>query len=161
MPSFDVVSKVNMQEVDNAVNQARREVENRYDFRNSKSTIELDPEAITIQAEDNMKLKALRDILSEKIAKRGVGLRALDFQEPEDASLGSLRQKIGIKQGISSEDGKKIVKLIKDQGLKKIQSQIQGDQLRITGPKRDDLQVVIQLLKKEVELELQFVNFKD
>ena len=161
MPSFDVVSKVDMQEVDNAINQARKEIGHRYDFRNSKSSIELEETAITLRADDNMKLSALRDILSEKMAKRGVGLRALDFEEPESATLGSLRQKITIKQGISTEDGKKIVKMIKDSNIKKVQAQIQQDQVRVTGQKRDDLQGVIRLLKEQVELELQFVNFKD
>ena len=161
MPSFDVVSRVNMQEVDNAVNQVKKEIGHRYDFRNSKSTIELDDTSITILADDNMKLSAMRDILSEKMAKRGVGLRSLDFAEPEAASLGFVRQKITIKQGISTDDGKKIVKLIKDANVKKVQAQIQQDQVRVTGQKRDDLQAVIRMLKESVELELQFVNFKD
>jgi len=161
MPSFDVVSRVDMQEVENAVNQAKKEIVNRYDFRNSKSSIELDKEAITLLADDDMKLKAMQEILSQKVAKRGVGVRALDFKEPEKAAGMMLRQKIMIKQGISQDDAKSIVKLIKDAGLKKIQAQIQQDQVRVTGAKRDDLQEVIKLLREQVKLELQFVNMKD
>ncbi len=161
MASFDVVSKVNMQEVDNAVNQSLQEISHRYDLKNSKSTIELDKDSITLAADDEMKLKALKDILNQKMAKRGVGLRSLDYQEAESAAGGALRQKILIKQGISTEDGRKIVQLIKDQKLKKIQAQIQQDQVRIQGPKKDDLQVVIKLLKENVQLDLQFINFKE
>lgn len=161
MPSFDVVSKVDMQEVDNAVNQVKKELGNRYDFRGSKSEITLDKESITLVAEDNMKLQAMTEILNQKIAKRGVGIRALDYKDPEEATGMSVRQKVLIKQGISQDDGKKIVKLIKEEKLKKIQAQIQQDQVRVTGPKRDDLQEVIALLKDKVDLELQFVNFKD
>jgi cyclic-di-GMP-binding protein len=161
MPSFDIVSRVDMQEVDNAVNQALKEIRNRYDFRSSKSTIEFDKKSITLLADDTMKLKALRDTLSEKIAKRGVGVRALDFKDPEEASGSMLRQKIEIKQGISTDDGRTIVKLIKDANLKKVQAQIQQEQVRVTGPKRDDLQSVIALVKANTQLELQFVNFKD
>lgn len=161
MPSFDVVSRVDMQEVDNAVNQAKKELETRYDFRGSTSKIELNDETITLNAEDSMKLKALAEILTQKMAKRGVGLKALDFNEPESAHLGTLRQKILIKQGIKQEDAKKITKLIKESNLKKIQAQIQGDQVRISGAKKDDLQEVMSLLKQDIPLELQFVNFKD
>lgn len=163
MPSFDVVSEVDMQEVANGVNNAMKEVKTRYDLKNSKSSIELnlDTKTITILADDKMKLKAVTEILNEKIAKRGVGLRALDYKDPEDASGSMLRQQVTIKHGISQEDGKKIVKLIKDSGLKKIQAQIQQDQVRITAPKRDDLQAAIKYIKDEVELELQFENFRD
>ncbi|MCB0345104.1 MAG: YajQ family cyclic di-GMP-binding protein [Bdellovibrionales bacterium] len=162
MPSFDVVSEVDLQEVDNAVNQARKEVETRYDFRGSNSKIEFDKkELITLHASDKMKLQAMTDILNQKISKRGVGIRALDYKEPEEASMGSMRQQVMIKQGISSDDAKKIVKLIKDEKMKKVQAQIQQEQVRVTGPKRDDLQSVIALLKEKVDLELQFVNFRD
>ena len=162
MPSFDVVSKVDMQEVDNAVNQAKKEVATRYDLKNSKSSIELDKTSIILLAEDNMKLKALVEILSQKAAKRNIGLRSLDFQEPEKAGGDSLRQRVLIKQGISVDNGRKMVKLIKDMKLKKVQAQIQDEQLRVSGPKRDDLQQVISLLKKEItNLELQFVNYRD
>lgn len=161
MPSFDVVSEVDMQEVDNAVNQALKEIQNRYDFRGSKSTYEWDKKEITLIADDNMKLKALREILSEKMAKRGVGLRALNIKDPEEAGVGMLRQKVELKQGISTDDGRLIVKTIKDSGIKKVQAQIQQEQVRVSAPKRDDLQSVIQLLKSEIKLELQFKNFKD
>ncbi|MCB0359533.1 MAG: YajQ family cyclic di-GMP-binding protein [Bdellovibrionales bacterium] len=161
MPSFDVVSKVDMQEVDNAVNQAIKEVQTRYDFRNSKSSIEFNKEVIVLHADDKMKLKALQEILNQKMTKRGVGVRSLDYKDPEEATMGSLRQRVEIKQGISQDDAKKIVKRIKDENLKKVQAQIQQDQVRVTGPKRDDLQQVISLLKEAIPLELQFVNFKD
>ncbi len=161
MPSFDVVSRVDMQEVDNAVNQARMELKNRYDFRGSKSEILLEEDSITLVADDSMKLKAMSDILGQKMAKRGVGLRALDFKEPESAAGNSLRQKIEIKQGIQTDDGKKIAKLVKEMNLKKTQAQIQGEQVRVSAPKRDDLQAVIHALKEKIPLELQFVNFKD
>jgi uncharacterized protein YajQ (UPF0234 family) len=165
MPSFDVVSKVDMQEVDNAVNQVRKEISTRYDFRNSKSTIDFDKtpnkEVITLFADDKMKLTAITDMLNQKMVKRGVGVRALDYQEEEQAMGGAIRQKVLIKQGIKTEDGKKITKLIKELGLKKVNGQIQQEQVRVNGPSRDDLQAVIRALKEKIELELQFVNFKD
>lgn len=161
MPSFDVVSKVDMQEVDNAINQARKEIDTRYDFRGAKCEIEFDKKAIVLRASDKMKLQAMTEILNQKMSKRGVGVRSLDFKEPEAGTGDSLRQTIEIKQGISTDDAKKIVKLIKEQGLKKVQAQIQGDQVRVTGPKRDDLQAAIAVMKQGVDLELQFVNFKD
>ena len=147
MPAFDVVSKVDMQEVDNAVNQAIKEIETRYDFRGSRSEIQWDKTNIVIIAEDKMKLSAMQEILKQKAAKRGIGLRALEFKDPEDAFGGSLRQQVDLKQGISQDDAKKISKLIRDEGPKKIQAQIQGDQLRVTGAKRDDLQQVIAYLE--------------
>lgn len=161
MPSFDVVSQVDMQEVDNAVNQAKKEIGTRYDFRGSKSSIDFDKSAITLNAEDKMKLQAMTDILNQKMVKRGIGVRALDYKEPEEANMGSIRQKIDIRQGISQDDARKIVKTIKDKKLKKVQAQIQQDQVRVQGPSRDNLQDVIAILKEEVDLELQFVNFKD
>lgn len=163
MPSFDVVSEVDMQEVDNAVNQALKEIRTRYDLKNSKSDLQLDKQKkeITLIADDKMKLQAVTGILNEKMAKRGVGVRALEYKDPEDAMGGTLRQLVIIKTGISTEDGKKIVKLIKDQNIKKVSAQIQQEQVRVTGPKRDDLQQVIRVLKAGTDLELQFVNFKD
>ncbi|MCL4139593.1 UNVERIFIED_CONTAM: hypothetical protein GTU68_024745 [Idotea baltica] len=162
MPTFDVVSTVDLQEVDNAVNQARKELNTRYDFKGSKSKIEHENDAITLVADDSMKLKAVVEIISQKMTKRGVSTRSLDFKEVEKASGDIVRQKVMIKQGISTENGKRIVKVIKDKKLKKIQAQIQGDQVRVSGPKRDDLQGVIELLKESVtDLDLQFVNFRD
>lgn len=161
MPSFDIVSTVNMQEVDNAVNQARKEISTRYDFKDSKSRIDFDKENLTLLADDNMKLRSITEILNQKLAKRGIGLRSLDYQEPEKAGGDMLRQQVVIKQGISTEDARKIVKLIKDASLKKVQAQIQQDQVRVSGPKRDDLQQVIKLVKEKVDLELQFINYRD
>ena len=161
MPSFDVVSRVDMQEVDNAVNQARKEIATRYDFRSGKSEIQFDKKAITLIADDKMRLEAMVEILNQKMVKRGIGIRSLEYKEPEGASGMMLRQSVELKQGISTDDGRKIVKTIKDAKLKKIQAQIQDDQVRVTAPKRDDLQEAIKLLKAEIELELQFVNFKD
>ena len=161
MPSFDVVSRVDMQEVDNAVNQARKEIATRYDFRSGKSEIQFDKKAITLIAEDKMRLEAMVEILNQKMVKRGIGIRSLDYKEAEGASGMMLRQLVELKQGISTDDGRKIVKTIKEAKLKKIQAQIQDDQVRVTAPKRDDLQEAIKLLKAEIELELQFVNFKD
>jgi uncharacterized protein YajQ (UPF0234 family) len=161
MPSFDVVSNVDMQEVDNAVNQARKELNTRYDFKGSKSAIDVEKNTITVLADDKMKLEALIEIIKQKMAKRQIGMRSLDFKEPEEATAGMIRQKIEIKQGINTEEGKKMVKMIKDQNLKKVQAQIQDEQLRITAPKRDDLQAVIAILKEKATLELQFVNYRD
>ena len=161
MPSFDVVSEVDLQEVDNAVNQAIKEISHRYDLKNSKSKIEHEKSSITLHADDDMKLKALQDILNQKMAKRGIGLRALKYKEPEPSAGTMLKQQIEIITGIKTDDAKGIVKLIKAQGFKKVQAQIQQDQVRVSGPKKDVLQEVIQLLESDVKLELQFVNFKD
>lgn len=162
MPSFDVVSKVDMQEVDNAINQTRKEIETRYDFRGGKSKLDFEKDKIIIHADDDMKLKAITEILNQKMVKRGVGYRALDYQEAEKATGDTLRQTVLIKQGISQESGKNIIKIVKNLGIKKVQAQIQDDQVRVTGPKRDDLQAVIAALKTEVkDLDLQFVNFRD
>lgn len=151
-----------MQEVDNAVNQTRKEIETRYDFRGSKSKIELDKETITLTADDDMKLRAITDILNQKMVKRGVGVKSLDYKEPDKAMQGMLRQTVLIKQGISQDDGKSIIKIIKNLPIKKVQAQIQDQQVRVTGPKRDDLQNVIAALKEQVKnIDLQFVNFRD
>lgn len=161
MPSFDVVSKIEMQEVDNAVNQAKKELSTRYDFKGSKSSITLEADEITLLADDSLKLKALTEILNQRMVKRGVAIRSLEYKEVEKCSGDMLKQKIKLIQGISTEDARKMVKLIKDQKLKSIQAQIQQDQLRVSGQKKDDLQKVIQLLKEKVDLELQFVNYRD
>lgn len=163
MPSFDVVSEVDLQEVDNAINQSKKEIETRYDFRGSKAAIEWDGEGtINISAEDDMKIEAISGIINQKMVKRGISVRSLDYGKVEDAGGMMKKQQIKVKQGISVDNGKKIVKIIKDQKLKKIQAQIQQEQVRVTGPKRDDLQNVIALLKDNVtDLELQFVNFRD
>jgi len=163
MPSFDVVSRVDLQEADNAVNQAQKEIQTRYDLKNSGSSIELDKKELTLTlvGSDKMKLQAVTQILNEKMVKRGIGIRVLDYKEIEEATGGTLRQKVLLKQGISTEDGKLIVKAVKELNLKKVQAQIQQDQVRVTGPKRDDLQIAMKSIKETIQLELQFVNFKE
>lgn len=160
MPSFDVVSKVDMQEIDNAVNQARKEIEQRYDFKGTKNEIELEKDALTILAADDYKLDAVIDILKGKLVRRGISPKCLDFQKKEPASHGAVRQKIAIVQGISKEKGKEIIAVIKESKLK-VQPQIMEDQVRVTGKQIDDLQEVIQLLKgKDLGVELQYINFR-
>ena len=161
MPSFDVVSHVDMQEIKNAIDQTQRELEHRYDFRGSKSRIELEKESITLVADDDMKLNAMQEILNQKMVKRGIGLRSLDYGQSEPSAGAMVKQNVKIKQGIDTDNARAMVKLIKDQKLKKTQASIQGDQVRISAPKKDDLQQAISLLKSEIKLELQFVNFKD
>ena len=160
MPTFDIVSKVDMQEVDNAVNQAKKEIAQRYDFKGSNSEITLEKESINILGDDDYKLQAVIDILQSKLMKRGISLKSLDYGQKAEASGQMMRQIVGIKQGISKEKGKEINKIIKETKMK-VQSQIQEDQVRVTAKKIDDLQAVIQLLKgKELELDLQFINMR-
>ena len=161
MPSFDIVSRVEIQEIKNAVDQVKREIDTRYDFKKSKCTIELEEKFLTVVADNKMFLESLKRTICEKMAKRGVSIKSLVFNEPENASGGALRQKIDIKQGIDQDEAKKIVKLIKDSKLSKVQAQIQQDQVRVTGPKKDVLQEVISLIKEATDLELQFINFRD
>lgn len=161
MPSFDVVSIVEMHEVTNAIDQTKREISTRYDFRGSKSSVDLEEEKITILADDQMKLGAVQDLLRQKLAKRSVSLKSVDFGEPQKAGGDMLRQEVTIKQGLTSDELKEINKVIKA-GKFRVSAQIQGDQLRVSGKKRDDLQEVIAHLKSEMsKLELQFVNFRD
>jgi uncharacterized protein YajQ (UPF0234 family) len=163
MPSFDVVSKLDMQEVDNAVTQSKKELATRYDFRGTESSIEQTPEGIVVRSSDKEHLSAAYKVLMEKLVKRGVSLKALDPQEPEPAAKGSLRQLIVLKQGISTEKGKELVKLLKDAKLK-VQGQIQDEQVRVTGKNKDDLQAAIRLLRSkadEIGLDLQYINFRD
>jgi len=161
MPSFDIVSKTDVQEVDNAVNQAIKEMQQRYDFKGSKSEIKWDKkEEMVITADDDGKLRAVIDILQTKFVKRAVSLKSLDYGKVEDASGGLKRQTIKIKQGIEGEKAKEITKFIKELKVK-VQSQIQDDQVRVTGKKIDDLQEVIQNLKaKDFDIDLQFVNMR-
>lgn len=160
MPSFDIVSKVEMQEVDNAVNQAVKEIAQRYDFKGSKSEITQEKEAIKVLTEDDFRLKAIIDILQSKFIKRGISVKALQYGKVENASGSMVRQVITIQQGVSKEKGKDINNVIKESKLK-VQSQIQDDQVRVTGKNIDDLQEVIQLLKsKDLGIELQYVNFR-
>jgi cyclic-di-GMP-binding protein len=161
--TFDISSSVDLQEVDNAVNQASKEVAQRYDFKGATAEIEFSKAegTLTLLADDEYKLKALIDILQSKLIKRGVPIRNLDYGKVEDASSGKARQVITLQQGISSEKGKEIVKAIKAGGYKKVQAQIQEDQVRVQSPSIDELQAVIAMLKKEdFGLELQFGNFR-
>ena len=160
MPSFDIVSKVDMQEVDNAVNQTVKEIAQRYDFKGSKSEITQEKDTVKLLSEDDFRLKAIIDILQSKFIKRGISIKALQYGKVENASGGMVRQVITIQQGISKEKGKEINNVIKETKLK-VQSQIQDDQVRVTGKNIDDLQEIIQLLKgKDLGIELQFVNFR-
>ena len=161
MPSFDIVSTVEMQEVDNAVNQTIKEIGQRYDFKGSKSEVTLEKDAIRIIADDDFRLKAVVDILQSKCIKRGISLKALQYGKAEPASGGLVRQLVTLQQGISKEKGKEIIALIKENKLK-VQAQIMEDQVRVTGKNRDDLQDVIKLLKgKDLGIELQYVNFRE
>ena len=160
MPSFDIVSKVEMQEVDNAVNQTVKEIAQRYDFKGSKSEVTQEKDTIKVLADDDFRLKAIIDILQSKFVKRGISLKALQYGKVEAASGGMVRQVITIQQGISKEKGKEINAVVKESKLK-VQSQIQDDQVRVTGKNIDDLQEIIKLLKgKDLGVELQFVNFR-
>ena len=163
MASFDVVNKVDMAEVENALTQAKKEIGQRYDFRGTITELERTDEGLQLRSSDEEPLQAANRVLMEKLAKRGVSLRALDPQEPEPAAKQTLRQLILLKQGISTEKGKEIVKKIKDAKLK-VQAQIQDEQVRVTSKSRDELQAVIRLLRgalDEIGLDLQFINFRD
>lgn len=158
--SFDVVSKVDMQEVNNAVNQTIKEIQQRYDFKGSKSTVTLNDDKLTIIADDDFRLKSVIDILQSKMVKREVSLKALDYGKIEAAAGDTVRQVITLKSGISKEKAKDITKLIKDSKLK-VQAQYQDDQVRVSSKSKDDLQKVIQLLKEtDLDLDLQFINFR-
>ena len=160
MPSFDVVFKVDMQEIDNAVNMARKEIGQRFDFKGTHNEIDLDKDSILILAADDYKLTAVIDILRSKLARRSVSPTCLDFGKKEPASHGAIRQRITLLQGIDQERARDIVRTIKESKLK-IQAQIMDDQVRISGKKIDDLQTVIQLLKeKDFGIDLQFVNMR-
>lgn len=164
MPSFDVVSEINMQEVRNAVDQTAREVTNRYDFKDTNSTIELNDADMVIQMESASqdRMIAFRQVLEEKLVKRKISLKSIDFGDIEDAAGGRARMNVNLKAGISSEMAKKINTHIKDLKLKGVQSQTQGDQVRVSGKKRDALQDVIAALKEaDLDLPLQFENFRD
>jgi len=160
MPSFDIVSQIDMQEVDNAVNQTVKEITQRYDFKNSKSEVSLEKDSIRILADDDFRLKAIVDILQSKCIKRGVSLKALKYGSVESASGGLVRQTVTLQQGISKEKGKEIIAAVKETKLK-VQGQIQEDQVRVTGKNIDDLQEIIKILKgKDLGVEMQFINFR-
>src|SRR5262249_38487701 len=161
MPSFDVVSQVDPQEVDNALNQTRKEIGQRYDFKGTKTEIREEDNSIHVTSDDDFKVKAVVDVLQSKLVRRGVNLKALVYGKIEPAAGGLAKQTITVQQGIDTDKARQIVKLVKDSKIK-VQSQIQGDQVRISGKKRDDLQAAIQLLKaQDVGLPLQFINFRD
>jgi uncharacterized protein YajQ (UPF0234 family) len=162
MPSFDVVSEVDKQEVDNAINQARKELSTRFDFKDSKATIQLaDPTLIELSAEDAGRLRSLVEIVIGKLAKRNIDLRNIERKDPAISPLGHARQEIHIKQGLEGEKAKEIIKAIKGLDVK-IQSQMQDRQIRVTGKKRDDLQAVIQFLRgKDFGVGLSFKNFRE
>ena len=164
MPTFDIVSEVDMQEVRNAVDQANREAATRFDFKNTDSAIELseNENELVLRSSTEDRLRALHQVLDEKLVKRQVSLKAFEDAKVEEAQKGTSRQKIAIRAGISSDHAKRLNKFIKELGLKGVSSQTQGDQLRVTGKKRDDLQEVIAKAKAEdFGIPLQFNNFRD
>ncbi|MEQ8177192.1 MAG: YajQ family cyclic di-GMP-binding protein [Amphiplicatus sp.] len=161
MPSFDVVSEIDLAEADNAVQNVKREIGTRYDFKGSKSTIEMKDGVITLFADDTLKMKQMHEILQGNMQKRGIAPGSLDYQKEEPAAGQSVRQVVKLKQGIDKELAKKLVKEIKD-GKFKVQVAIQGEELRVTGKKRDDLQEVIAFVKGlKIEQPFQFKNFRD
>jgi len=162
MPTFDVVSEVDMQEVKNAIDQAVREVATRFDFKDTGSTIELSGSEISLHSSSEERMKALVLVIEEKLVKRHVSLKALDHGKVEPAAKGTVRQTLSLKAGIDAERAKKINKFLKDLALKGVSSQTQGDQLRVSGKKRDDLQAAIAALREEdFGIPLQFNNFRD
>ena len=161
MPSFDIVSEVDLAEAENAVQNVMREIATRYDFKGSKSTVEIKDGVLTIFADDDMKLRQMHEILQGAMQKRGIEPGSLDYQKTEPAAGQSVRQQVLVKQGIDKELSKKIVKAIKGEKFK-VQAAIQGDELRITGKKRDDLQEVIAFVKgMNLDQPLQYKNFRD
>ena len=160
--SFDVVSRVDLQEIQNAVNQANKEISTRFDFRGSKSRVDWNEKdlALTVLSDDDHKLKSVVDVLETRLVKRGVPVRALEFEKVEPAAGGTVRQTVKVQQGIPTERAKAIVKAIKDSKIR-VQASIQGDQVRVAGKNRDDLQAVIALLKAaDFGAPLQFTNYR-
>jgi uncharacterized protein YajQ (UPF0234 family) len=162
MPSFDVVSEVDRQELRNAVDQAQRELSQRFDFKGTDSSIEQNELVITIKTISEDKARAVRTLLEEKMVKRGMSLKGIDWGKFEQASGDTVRQVVTVKVGISSDKAREINQLIKEKGPKGVSSQTQGEQIRVTGKKRDDLQAAIALLKSEdLGIPMQFENFRD
>ncbi len=162
MPSFDVVSEVDRQEMRNAIDQAQREIATRYDFKNTDSSIEQSELVLTLRTSSEDRLTALRTVIEEKLVKRGVSLKGLDYGKIEEATHNSVRQVLTVKVGISSDKAREINKMIKEKGPKGISSQTQGETVRVTGKKRDDLQTIISTLKgADLGIPLQFQNFRD
>lgn len=161
MPSFDIVSKTNLAEVDNAVNGVMREISQRFDFKGSKCSVERAESNLTILADDDMKLRQVHELLNVYLTRRSVDPKVLDFKTVEKASGNSVRQTVEIREGIDKELAKRLVKEIKDSKLK-VQVSIQGDELRVSGKKRDDLQNAIAHIKSlDIDLPLQYINFRD
>jgi len=162
MPSFDVVSELNMQEVDNGFNQARKEIGQRFDFKGTSTDLERQPDgAILVKANSDGRLDAAMTVLMEKLAKRGVPLEGLDPQKTEPAAQGHVKRLVKLRQGLKQEDAKKIAALVKESGLK-VQSAIQGEAVRVSGKKKDDLQAAMQLLRgASLGIPIQFQNFRD
>lgn len=161
MPSFDVVSEIDKPELSNAVHQANKELNTRFDFKGSDARVEVQDHLLVVFADSEFQVKQAVEVLCLKLAKRGIDLACLDGQAIEEIGGNKARQKIALKEGIDADLGRKIVKMIKDKKLK-VQAQMQGDQLRVTGKKRDDLQDVIAMLKDfDADLPLQFNNFRD
>ncbi len=160
MPSFDIVSKVDQHEVTNAVDQANREIDTRFDFKGTNSRLELSKDKITLIAPSDFQLKQVDEILKGKLAKRSVDIRSFEYKDIA-TNLSEARQEIEVKSGLDQDNAKKVIKIIKDAGLK-VQASIQGDQIRVTGKKRDDLQEVIALLRQsKTPVALQYENFRD
>jgi uncharacterized protein YajQ (UPF0234 family) len=161
MPSFDIVSELNAVELRNAVDQANKEIGTRFDFKGSDARVELADKALTLFADDEFKLKQVSDVLTAQLAKRGVDVRALEYKDPEKISGNKHKQPVVARTGVDQERAKKIVKLLKDSKLK-VQASIQGDAVRVSGAKRDDLQAAIALVKKAItDYPLQYENFRD
>lgn len=158
--SFDIVSKVDKMEAENAVSQAQKEVAQRYDFKGIGASIEWSGEKLLLKASAEERVKAVLEVLESKMIKRGIGIRSLDTGKPYPSGK-EFRIEVGLKNGISSDDAKKIAKIIRDEGAKSVKSQIQGDELRVQSKSRDDLQATMALLKgKDLDVALQFVNFR-
>lgn len=158
--SFDIVSKLDRQEIDNAVNQAIKEVGQRYDFRNTGASISLSGDEIVMTANAEERVLAVLDVLQSKLVRRGISLKALEVGEPKQSGK-EVRLAAGLKEGIASDEAKKISKIVRDEGPKGVKAQIQGDELRVSSKSRDDLQAVIALLKgKDLDVALQFINYR-
>jgi uncharacterized protein YajQ (UPF0234 family) len=158
--TFDIVSKVDKMEADNAVNQAQKEIATRYDFKNVGASVEWSGDKLLLKASAEERVKAVLEVVEQKFIKRGISLRSLDAGDPYPSGK-EYRIEIGLKNGISSDDAKKVAKIIRDEGPKSVKSQIQGDELRVQSKSRDDLQATMALLKgKDLDVDLQFVNFR-
>jgi len=158
--SFDIVSEIDQQEVKNAVAQALKEIQTRYDLKDSKSNIEIGDQELTLTSVDEYKLRAVRDILESKLMKRGISIKALTYKDPESALGGTVRQKVAMQSGIPIDKAREIVKLIKNSKMK-VQAAIQGEQLRVTGKNRDDLQAIMTMLRgAKLDIDMQFTNYR-